>query len=650
MIAGVLAVLAVLFYAEENWRGRSAWDTAKQTVAAKQEKLDWAAYIPPEVPDDQNCFKAPKMRDWFTGQGTNELTGRLSLDSFAELARHRADSNASVTVAEIFLRPPDTNATAPAVVPLILLDNTPLSEAVRRLSDQANLKVDLDPQVDAGPAGPDGKPAQPLRVNGQWTNVSAFSVLMTLLHENNLRWVDDPKTGRSIIKNADDAAAAEGSNAAGRDIVVAMVRGAIGPIGEIADGFPISGNDLLHNPPKRLSVAPDSVPTRNELARLFPGTQRLRIKPAGNSLRVTFNLVPVPAADYLAWSARFSPELDTLREAVKRPFARMDGDYRQPYRIPSPNLDAVRVVASRLASRAGANLMLGRPTDALRELTLLHDFRGCLEVKPTGKPMALATAETDIAIGAMYAGTVSYGLRLQIWRDSELAVLQAQLSQADLISPLWDAIESERAGGCHLLEAGSRSAAAQVLRSDGRQLSFWQKARSLSRVGLKIMPRGWILKNMANLALLDQTMIDSIDRLQGVIHPGQVEAAAGRIAGEFSLHAGSPCWRLARNMISPMAAPLETTAKVQASVNEALVACALERFRLARGQYPAALRDLVPEFLSLPPADPVSGESLKYRPDGRGRYLLYSVGWDEKDDNGAPPDASGNGDWVWDNH
>ena len=41
----------------------------------------------------------------------------------------------------------------------------------------------------------------------------------------------------------------------------------------------------------------------------------------------------------------------------------------------------------------------------------------------------------------------------------------------------------------------------------------------------------------------------------------------------------------------------------------------------------------------------MSGEPLKYRPDAMGGFLLYSVGWDEKDDNGAPLDAAGKGDW-----
>ena len=648
MALGALAVLTALFYLEENWRGGSAWETAKKQLEVKQEKLDWAAYIPPAAPDSSNFFKAPQMQDWFGGAGSNELTARLSLDSFAALGWHRLNSNASVMVAELILRSPESagappGAAVPAseVVPLIPLDNPSLSEAIRRLTDQAHLKVDLDPQVISGRPGPI------TRLAGQWTNVSPLAVLMALLCDNNLRWVDDPQTGQSLIKDADVTGAAAGGNAANRDFVLAMIRNAIGPVGEVADGFPLSANALLERPPQRLSIAPDSVPTRNELARLFPAAHALRVEPAGNTLRVYLTVVPVAAADYLAWSGQFTNEFDKTREAANRPFARMDGDYSRPYRIPAPNLLAVDEVASRLASRAGAFLLLGKPADALRELTLLHGLRSCLEGKPAGGPVKWSTAMANVAISSLYAEAVSYGLRLQVWNDSELAALENQLSQVDLVSQAWSALESERAEGCRLLDGGNRSEAALLLKTAGVNMSFWRKLTSPPRLAVEIMPGGWLRQNMAHAAVLEQKMIDSIDRPLGVIRPHLVEAAGEQIAADLRLHGGSVYWFLARNMISPRSASLKTTAQAQTAVNQALVVCALERCRLASGDYPAALRDLDPQFIPLLPSDPVNGEPFHYRLEGPGRFILYSVGWDEKDENGTPADAEGKGDWVW---
>ena len=49
-----LAGLIVLFYAEEDIRGRLAWGRFKAQWEAKGERFDVAAFIPPQVPDDQN--------------------------------------------------------------------------------------------------------------------------------------------------------------------------------------------------------------------------------------------------------------------------------------------------------------------------------------------------------------------------------------------------------------------------------------------------------------------------------------------------------------------------------------------------------------------------------------------------------------------
>ena len=635
MALAVLAGLMVVFHLEENWRGRSAWEDVKKRLEAQQEKLDWAAYLPPAAPDEQNFFKAPGMEEWFTGKGSNELTARLALNSFAALTARLANSNASAVVAELILRPPGGDATTPgvdappaALLPVVGLDPVSLSAALGQLARRAGLKAQIDPALAGGKPGPEGKPGAPIYVTGRWTNVSALSVLMALQCNHNLRWEEDAKTGQPVIKEAGEA------EAANREFVLGMIRAAVGPVGEIADGFPLCGLDLQQTPPRRLSVAPDSVPTRNELARLFPGSNAVQVEPAGNSLHVMLTHVPVAAADYLAWSERFSAEFDKMREAVKRPAARLAGDYEGLYRIPTPNVTAFHAVASRLASRAMAWLMRNRPEEALRELTLLRELRGCLEGRPAGQPVALAAATTDMAITVMYVETIDYGLRWQIWREPELGALQDQLSGMDPVSVIWGSMESERAEDCHLLESAPRAEAGRDLGLEGASL-----------MALKLMPRGWIWQNMARLAEWDQKMIDAVDRLQGVIRPHLVDEAGAQTDGE--LRHRTLYSYLAKNAIHLMNTPLKSAALAQTEVNQALAVCALERCRLARGEYPATLRELSPQFLSLLAVDPVNGEGLHYRAIPPGRFLLYSVGWDEKDDNGAALDAKGNGDWVW---
>jgi hypothetical protein len=95
-------------------------------------------------------------------------------------------------------------------------------------------------------------------------------------------------------------------------------------------------------------------------------------------------------------------------------------------------------------------------------------------------------------------------------------------------------------------------------------------------------------------------------------------------------------------------------AHAQSEADLAMVACALERYRLALGQYPVELSALVPRFASTLPHDIINGQPLKYHRTDNGRFILYSIGWNEKDDGGVvatkgnPPHADNDqGDWVW---
>jgi hypothetical protein len=64
---GVLPLVALLFYVEEDWRGQRAWEMCKRDLAAKGQILEAESLIPPRVPDEQNILKAPKMGDCSAG-------------------------------------------------------------------------------------------------------------------------------------------------------------------------------------------------------------------------------------------------------------------------------------------------------------------------------------------------------------------------------------------------------------------------------------------------------------------------------------------------------------------------------------------------------------------------------------------------------
>lgn len=54
-----LTVLFVGFHLVENWRGRRAWNQWRQTREALGDHFEYGPMIPPQVPDEDNFFRAP---------------------------------------------------------------------------------------------------------------------------------------------------------------------------------------------------------------------------------------------------------------------------------------------------------------------------------------------------------------------------------------------------------------------------------------------------------------------------------------------------------------------------------------------------------------------------------------------------------------
>ncbi len=63
-LASLIALIA-LFYAEEDLRGKWAWEKYKREWEAKGEKFDFASLAPPPVPDNQNFAMTPLLKPIF---------------------------------------------------------------------------------------------------------------------------------------------------------------------------------------------------------------------------------------------------------------------------------------------------------------------------------------------------------------------------------------------------------------------------------------------------------------------------------------------------------------------------------------------------------------------------------------------------------
>jgi type II secretory pathway component GspD/PulD (secretin) len=91
---------------------------------------------------------------------------------------------------------PSTTAAATnvTVIPLIVMDDVPLTDAIKNLARQAGLNYMLDPKISYGQPDSKGVIAVQPTVSIRWENVTAEQALAALLNNYNFQLVMDPRT------------------------------------------------------------------------------------------------------------------------------------------------------------------------------------------------------------------------------------------------------------------------------------------------------------------------------------------------------------------------------------------------------------------------------------------------------------------------
>jgi hypothetical protein len=234
------------------------------------------------------------------------------------------------------------------------------------------------------------------------------------------------------------------------------------------------------------------------------------------------------------------------------------------------------------------------------------------------------------------------GLAEHRWSDAQLLEVEQRLGQIDLLADA--AMRGERAMNIRTIEQMRDQGIV-----DGADLS-----RRLPGV-LSFLLGGFFYQNELSIVRMYQEFFVPVsDAANQRVYPSR--AVANDLALTNAIASGFQPYKLFARMLLPAITQAETKfALGQTRVNEAIVACALERYRVAEGQFPDSLERLSPRFLPKLPHDIITGAPLIYRRVADGRFILYSVGWNEKDDGGTVvvthakltnPDFT-QGDWVW---
>jgi hypothetical protein len=358
-----------------------------------------------------------------------------------------------------------------------------------------------------------------------------------------------------------------------------------------------------------------------------------------------------PAEDVLLALSKFAPAIEELRQAGRLPYSRFPLEYtnESPASILLPHLAALKRCSQVLELRSIAELQNGQSEKAVADVKLSFFLANSIRAEPFLISHMVRIAMLQITLQPIYEGLAEHQ-----WSDGQLVALDAELSKLDFLPDYKLSMDGEM--GCDDGEMDHLRRHPEQLRSLGGYYDEEEgHGYNLALPGgliARLIPAGWFYQNQFRCdRMMVEYYIPVADVNHGTFSPDLAHRGDGAVKSEIK--SASPFNLLERLMLPPFGNIARKFAWGQASVDLARVAIALERYRLARGEYPESLDALAPQFIAKVPHDVIGGQPLHYRRTDDGQFVLYSVGWNERDDGGViGPEKWHNvdinqGDWVW---
>ena len=342
--------------------------------------------------------------------------------------------------------------------------------------------------------------------------------------------------------------------------------------------------------------------------------------------------------------------LAELKEASARPFSRYPIVYKveEPYSILLPHLGNVSRACRRLELRACAELAAGHSDAALSDVKLILYLGDSLKDEPMLISALVRMAAVKLAIQPVWEGLAEHA-----WTDAQLQELEPLLARYNFVADLKWPMDAERAADISVGEMIRKKGFGVFIEilGPGQPTPFDKRVADIGGV---VIPGGWLRREEMSCCRLFQLQIDGLFDASSPLLPTRLQAnqdaMAKEMPSEWIVGALLNHRLVARALLPALNRVITRSAETQTAANQAAIACALERYRLANGNFPETLDALTPKFMAQLPKDVINGKPMKYRRTSDGQFVLYSVGWNQTDDGGIPGKNlfdEKQGDWVW---
>ena len=353
-----------------------------------------------------------------------------------------------------------------------------------------------------------------------------------------------------------------------------------------------------------------------------------------------------PAADVLLALSRFEANRRLLAAAAARPHSRFWANYEAGFGTLLPHLQRVKSAAQYLSLHANAALKAGDRQTALEDVRLIFRLMESVRGEPFLISHLVRVAMLQLALQPAWEGLAG-----RQWSEADLRTIEGSLASVDFLADYHLAIRGERACTLWAVDYVRKRGALGLnelgVDRGGVGPAGWEEGARVVVVAL--IPAGWYDQNKLSICRLhERYFLPVVDRERRIVAPAVVRRSEAALLKQ----APRP-YDAFSQIFLPSVTVARRFAVAQTWVDQASLACALERFRLANGQFPEGLDALAPGFLRELPHDLINGQPLKYRRTDDGQFVIYSAGWNEADDGGNAAFTKGGnldwnkGDWVW---
>lgn len=328
-----------------------------------------------------------------------------------------------------------------------------------------------------------------------------------------------------------------------------------------------------------------------------------------------------------------NPGIEKLSALSVRPFAYLPIRYEDGFYTRLPQLSPILRFGQLAGGKALAEVILGKSEEAAKvieaELRIAEKLN---------EPIALIFLVRLNFLRYGVLPPLDYGIEKHAWTSGQLLAFQSALEKENLIAVLERALCGERA--CVNL-----SSLLEIFRLYGVEQSQ----------SLLITIAQWIYQDYQKFFFIRWVN----QYIQICRHPSDEGINANQLPAQVVAEK-NPDYLQREQRISAVeklpvllnhdsigSVALEKAAVGQTQINQTVIACALERYRISHGSYPVSLDALVPEYLTKIPNSPISGKPMNYSLNPEGTFQLWSPGWNLKSLGGKPGEFKGDGDIVW---